>query len=432
METREELEATFRQHVLDLERRAMASIESLGFDRLLILAGPAKAKSAHDDQDYTFVATPAYAHFAPAPVPGAAVILGEGRRRLFLPHEESFWERPEPPDLDLLGSVYEIIPARLPSDAAGFVGPRTAVVSHDVAPFEVPALNMNPLSVREALDELRVKKSPYELEALRQASRRAALGHVAVKDAFLGGETSELALHLLYLSATQQDDADTPYKNIVAVNEHAAILHHVVYRRSKVDGARSVLLDAGATQAGYGSDITRTWAKSAGPFAELVARMAQLQDEVIARIEVGKMYEALHDEAHELLAGALIDTGLYRGSADSAVELGVTRAFLPHGLGHSLGISVHDVGCKKTQPRPENKYLRNTREIEAEQVFTIEPGLYFIDSLLGALRSEANGREVNWVLVDRLRSAGGIRIEDNIHVLERGVENLTRPHLANV
>ncbi|HEX6929315.1 MAG TPA: M24 family metallopeptidase, partial [Gammaproteobacteria bacterium] len=112
----------------------------------------------------------------------------------------------------------------------------------------------------------------------------------------------------------------------------------------------------------------------------------------------------------------------------------VTRAFYPHGVGHYLGAQVHDVGGKiadakgKAIPQPEDQpFLRLLREMDVDQVFTVEPGLYFIDSLLNGLRGSAAEKSVNWKRVDDFRPYGGIRIEDNVRVTKDGHENLTRP-----
>jgi Xaa-Pro dipeptidase len=87
---------------------------------------------------------------------------------------------------------------------------------------------------------------------------------------------------------------------------------------------------------------------------------------------------------------------------------------------------VHDVGCKVTPPRPDNPWLRNTSDIAVGQVFTVEPGIYFIPELLDRLRGEPLGNKVNWPLVDALSPLGGVRIEDNVAVMEGGTRNLTR------
>jgi Xaa-Pro dipeptidase len=108
------------------------------------------------------------------------------------------------------------------------------------------------------------------------------------------------------------------------------------------------------------------------------------------------------------------------------VASGVTRVLFPHGLGHSLGVQVHDVGCRLTPPRAENPFLRNTSTIEVGQVFTIEPGCYFIPSLLERLQTGPVASRVSWSAIDTLRRFGGVRIEDDVAVVEGGIRNLTR------
>ncbi len=173
-------------------------------------------------------------------------------------------------------------------------------------------------------------------------------------------------------------------------------------------------------------------------FRALLAGVEKLQQRLCGEVALGQPYEALHDRAHVYVGEALREVGVVRGSVDEAVKSGVTRAFLPHGLGHSLGITCHDVGCAEIKPRAENPFLRNTRSIEAEQVFTIEPGIYFIPALLGPVRADPRAALVDWKLVDMLAPFGGIRIEDDIRVRPAGavpagtatIDNLTRAHLA--
>jgi Xaa-Pro dipeptidase len=155
-----------------------------------------------------------------------------------------------------------------------------------------------------------------------------------------------------------------------------------------------------------------------------------LQQEIIRRIKPGMSYEDLHDDAHRLLAIALCELGIARASADELVARGVTRALFPHGLGHSLGVTVHDVGMKPRPPRPDNQFLRNTSVIEPGQVFTIEPGIYVIDSLLAPLEGDERRAMLDWDAIAALRPFGGIRIEDNVVVEDRGTRNLTREAFA--
>jgi Xaa-Pro dipeptidase len=106
---------------------------------------------------------------------------------------------------------------------------------------------------------------------------------------------------------------------------------------------------------------------------------------------------------------------------------------MPHGIGHLLGLQVHDVGGLQRSPgggeiaRPDgHPYLRLTRRLEPGFVVTMEPGLYFIDQLLSQARAQAHGAHINWPRVEQLRRFGGIRIEDDLAVTASGCENLTR------
>ena len=201
-------------------------------------------------------------------------------------------------------------------------------------------------------------------------------------------------------------------------------------RSKRAQPAQSLLVDAGACFAGYCSDVTRTWVKgggaSASAFAGLVAQAEAMQQRLCAQARIGVPYEALHDESHRQVGGILREMGVVKTSGEEAVAGGVTRAFYPHGLGHSLGLQCHDVGCATVKPRPDNPFLRNTTVISERQCFTIEPGIYFIDALLRPLREGPRSRDVDWKLVDALTPFGGIRIEDDVVVLENGIRNLTR------
>jgi Xaa-Pro dipeptidase len=111
--------------------------------------------------------------------------------------------------------------------------------------------------------------------------------------------------------------------------------------------------------------------------------------------------------------------------------------FFPHGVGHLLGLQVHDVagfsvdeqGAQKARPQG-HPYLRLTRTLEPGFVVTIEPGLYFIDMLLDEARNGAHGKHINWRRVDEFRPYGGVRVEDNVACTADEPENLTRDAFA--
>lgn len=418
-----DLAALHRAHVDTLLSRTAAALEAAGFSALAIHSGTPLKRTEADDQYWPLRPTPHFQHWLPLAEPGCVLVIAQGQKpRLYRPAAQSFWEAPAPPQSDHFWAQFEISAGKpeIPSGRVAFVGDDASAAA------QLGIASLNPPELLRELDRLRARKTPYEIECLAEANRRAARGHEELRRLFAQSDLSELQLHLAYLGATRQDDAETPYKNIVALDKHAATLHHIAYEK-RAQPAQSLLLDAGASFAGYCSDITRTWVKGAGAaasaFAQLVHGLERMQQRLCARVRIGVPYEELHDESHREAADVLRAAGISRLSSDELVARGITRAFYPHGLGHSLGLQCHDVGCALRPPRADNLFLRNTAEIAPEQVFTIEPGIYFIEALLGPLR---NSPDIDWKLVDALRPLGGVRIEDDVVVEARGIRNLTR------
>ena len=303
---------------------------------------------------------------------------------------------------------------------------------------ELPG-EINPQPLLDYMDFNRAIKSDYELELMRIASDIGVAGHKAAEEKFLQGGT-EFEIHLAYLAASAQNETALPYGNIVALNEHAAILHYQHQDRHHRSPAKSLLIDAGGQFCGYASDITRTYVQPGdehAEFAALLAEMQQHQDRILAQVKPGQSFADLHEFMHRSLCDVLVAAELVTCDAETAFEQRVNEKFCPHGLGHLLGIQVHDVGGhladnNGTPSPPSDRYpkLRFTREIENDQVFTIEPGLYFIDSLLAEAKQD--NAPVNWQNVEALHPYGGIRLEDNVRVLADGCENLTRDAYARL
>src|SRR5690606_19147576 len=250
---------------------------------------------------------------------------------------------------------------------------------------------------------------------------RGVRGHRAAERAFRAG-ASEFGIHLAYCQAAGQDANDLPYGNIVALNEHGAVLHYTDRDRVPPSPVRSFLIDAGASHGGYTCDITRTYSANSGDeFQALVDAVDAAQQRMCAQVRDGVDYRQLHLDAHLALGGILKDAGIIRVSAEEALSTGVSSAFFPHGIGHGLGLQVHEVAGFAasdrggTIPKPEgHPYLRLTRSLEPGFVVTIEPGIYFVDMLLEDLRTAGRGGSVDWDRVDAFRPYGGIRIEDNV------------------
>jgi Xaa-Pro dipeptidase len=440
-----ELASKYRDHVAALSQSYARVLSEAGFDGVVIHSGAPKPRSIFDDQFWPLRPVPHFHHWLPLETARSALYVESGKKpALFWFNVVDFWEQARKPESDHFWASFDVKEVKDPSAIKELLPPgggsgakKLAFVGEerpDCALWGLADAAFNPAELVKKLDALRVRKSPYELLCLREANRRASLGHKAVIDNFRAGDFSELDLHLRYLHATGQDDPETPYKNIVALGRHAATLHHVGYSRDRV-AAQSLLLDAGAKYLGYDSDITRTAVKGRGAaanaFAQLVTGLEKMQQELCKRAALGRPYEELHDQSHELLAPLLRDVGLAKkGTSDAElVASGVTRRFLPHGLGHSLGLQTHDVGCRNVNPEARNPWLRNTTAITPGQVFTIEPGVYFIDHLLAELRASPAGAAVDWKLADALAPFGGVRIEDDLFVTDAGVDNVTRDYL---
>lgn len=260
----------------------------------------------------------------------------------------------------------------------------------------------------------------------------AARAHRAAHNAFIAG-ASEYDIHMDYLRELRQTDNELPYPSIVALNRNAAVLHYQHQERTAPAQLRSFLLDAGAQFAGYAADVTRTYSAARDDFAALVAGMHTLQQSLCSLVRPGIDYADIHLQAHRLIAALLCEAGILNVTADEAVARGLTAVFFPHGVGHLLGLQVHDVagftidseGNTKAPPAG-HPYLRLTRKLEAGFVVTIEPGLYFIDALLDKARAASLAAAIDWPRVEALRACGGIRIEDNVVCTDAAPLNLTR------
>ncbi len=433
----------YLDHLATLQRQAEAALARAGHDALVIAAGIEKYAFL-DDRPYLFQPNPHFKHWLPLTShPHSWIAVRPGRRPrvvYYQPHD--YWHvPPEAPSGEWVAAV-ELVVIREPEQAAAaladVVTPHTAILGEADATLPELVPN-NPKRLLTLLHWARGMKTPYELAQMRAAQRRAVPGHLAARAAFLGGE-SEAGIHRAYLRATGHTDRDLPYTNIIGLNEHAAVLHYQYQDERAPAEARSFLIDAGAQVNGYASDITRTWvADGHDEFAALIAAMEREQLALVDEVREGVDYRDIHLSTHRRVARVLREAGLVRMSDEAMVAEGVTKPFFPHGIGHLLGLQVHDVGgfmaseSGGVADKPEgHRYLRLTRPLQAGMVVTIEPGLYFIPTLLRELRASRNAGQIDWAVVERLSRYGGIRIEDDVACRAGGEapENLTRDAFA--
>lgn len=430
----------YADHIRQIKQRTQAALQANQFDRIIIASGVEKFTFL-DDRPYPFCVNPHFKLWLPlVHHPHCWIAYTPGMRPkliYFLP--DDYWHLPPEAPSGEWTEHFEIATITSAEQACALLqGPgRTAIIGESDA--ALPGIEPNnPAGVVEHLHYHRAYKTPYEIAMMRLASQRAVRGHVAAREAFVEG-CSELAIHRRYLSATGHSDINLPYGNIVALNAHGATLHYQYQQAEPPPQSRSLLIDAGASHAGYAADITRTWAADKGDFADLIDAVDAAQRRLVAGVQAGVDYRDLHLQAHLQLARILQSEGIVALSAEGQVATGISRTFFPHGLGHLLGLQVHDVAGFAanenggTLDKPEgHPYLRLTRTLQPGMVVTIEPGIYFIDTLLAKLKMGEHAKVVNWERIELLRPYGGIRIEDDVVCTDGAPENLTRDAFAGV
>ena len=435
------LGALYASHLQTVSKRHDHALEQAGASHAIIYSGNPKVAFL-DDNNYPFKANPHFVSWAPLTcLPYSYIVYTRGETPVLVYFQpRDYWHVvPGAPDgywtdhfdIRIVHAIDDVV-AHLPDEREQCI----VIGEFDDEALAFGIDRINPSSAVNILHYARGNKSNYELATMRLASQRGVIGHRAAEAAFREGR-SEFEIHRAYCKAVSHTEPELPYGNIVALNTHGAVLHYTDLDRAAPEVVNSFLIDAGAQVHGYASDITRTYSYGDRRFQDLIDRMDNMQREIVNQVEVGVDYRELHIGTHKMLANILVDAELASGDPDTLLETGVTSAFFPHGLGHLLGVQVHDVGGfmenesgSIIDPPSGHPYLRLTRVLEENMVLTIEPGLYVIDMLLENLRGTPAADHVNWKTVDWLRPYGGIRIEDNVRVMVNDRENLTRDAFA--
>lgn len=431
----------YKAHLATLQERTRNALARFNLDALLIHSGEL-FNVFLDDHPYPFKVNPQFKAWVPVTqVPNCWLLVdGVNKPKLWFYLPVDYWHNVEPLPESFWTDEVELI-ALPKADGIGsllpgargniaYIGP----VAERALQLGIEAKNINPQGVIDYLHYYRAYKTDYELSCMREAQKTAVSGHRAAHEAFLSG-MSEFDINQAYLTATGHRDTDVPYSNIVALNEHAAVLHYTRLDSQAPSEMRSFLLDAGAEYNGYAADLTRTWAAhSDSDFAHLIKDVNDEQQALIATMKAGVRYTEYHEQFHRRIATLLLRHKIISGmSEDALVNTDITGPFMPHGIGHPLGLQVHDVagfmqddsGTHLAAPA-KYPYLRCTRVMEPGMVVTIEPGIYFIESLLKPWREGQYSKHFNWQKIDALKPYGGIRIEDNVIIHEKDVENMTR------
>ncbi|MEM7595733.1 MAG: aminopeptidase P family protein [Cyanobacteria bacterium P01_A01_bin.83] len=292
------------------------------------------------------------------------------------------------------------------------------------------------LELVQALVKLRSQHDELALQELRQAAAVSVEAHQAGMQATKSA-TTEASIRGAMEGVIIAHNMSCAYNSIVTT--HGEVLHNESYDHQLQPGDL-LLADVGAeTPNGWAADITRTWAVS-GKFSstqkDIYQLVLQAHDDCIAMVRSGVEYQEIHLRSALVIAEGLVNLGILRGNPQDMVDMDAHALFFPHGVGHLLGLDVHDMedlgdiaGYHSKRTRSDRfglGYLRLNRPLQAGMVVTIEPGFYQVPAILNDPHFRHKYQDVvNWEHLAKFQDVRGIRIEDDVLVTDSMPEVLT-------
>jgi Xaa-Pro aminopeptidase len=292
--------------------------------------------------------------------------------------------------------------------------------------------------VRAVIDQ-RAYKAPEEIAQMEEALMITAAMHTQLRKSVAPGKY-EAHLRGIAEGVAFAYQGRLSYGAICTVQGQT--LHNNAYHRQLKEG-NMLLCDIGAeNEMGYAGDITRTYPVNpafSSQQAEIYDLVLKAEVDSIKAVKPGIKYMDVHLGAARIITEGLKQIGLMKGDVNEAVAAGAHALFFPHGLGHMIGLDVHDmenlgennVGYDDSVKRSEQfgtAYLRLARKLEPGFVLTVEPGIYFIPELIDQWSSEGRHKDfIQYDKVEAYRNFTGIRIEDNVLVTSNGYKILGPP-----
>ncbi|NOT33618.1 MAG: aminopeptidase P family protein [Candidatus Eisenbacteria bacterium] len=410
---------------LEERRRRAAAAWGGQPDLVLIGSGDPISIAGCGDQVYEFMAHPEYVYLTDDVEPGALLAFDP----------QSGWQHFVPP-VTQAERVWEGLTQRAGTpltELAGWLAARRGrpIVTLGARLPGVASDVTRTVESRRALAQVRRAKDAIEVERMRHAARATAVGYAAARPHIRTGNT-ERAIAIELEAGFRRGGGDrVAYGTIVGAGSNAAVLHFMPTART-LSANDVVLIDAGAEVRRYCADVTRTY-PAGGAFEGFARDLFELvhavERETLARCVVGSRWRDIHLAAALQILDGLARLGIVKGTADALLEQGVHTLFFPHGIGHMVGLGVRDVGPdlpRLAVQAPPHLMVRIDLTLEPGDTVTVEPGIYFIPALLDDTDKRREYVDaVHWSRVDALRSFGGIRIEDNVHVTAAGPEVLT-------
>eukprot|EP00284_Hemiselmis_tepida_P008820 CAMPEP_0174918464 /NCGR_PEP_ID=MMETSP1355-20121228/3087_1 /TAXON_ID=464990 /ORGANISM="Hemiselmis tepida, Strain CCMP443" /LENGTH=516 /DNA_ID=CAMNT_0016163641 /DNA_START=48 /DNA_END=1595 /DNA_ORIENTATION=- len=382
-----------------------------------------------------------------------AIDVRDGSATLFIPRlpaDYAMWMGPiaSPEDFK---KKYEVEAVRYVDEIPAFVAefaPETLFLYEGVntdsrakgtpATFEgIEAYAADREVLHEAVYEARVIKSELELEVMRFANKVSSDAHIAVMRQVRAGmmeyQMESIFLHHCYSVGGMRHQA---YTAICGCGPNSSVLHYGhagAPNNRKLGRDQMVLNDMGNEYYCYSSDITCSFPVS-GVFTpqqrSIYEAVLETTVEVMSALRPGVEWFDMHELAERVLARHLIALGFLHGTVEDVMAVHLPAVFMPHGLGHLMGIDTHDVGgypkgAERAQ-RPGLRNIRLNRRLEEGMVVTVEPGCYFINHFIEeALSDEARAKYMDAAKVRGMVGFGGVRIEDDIIITSDGMELMT-------
>ncbi len=290
-----------------------------------------------------------------------------------------------------------------------------------------PLVEVREATLLQGLSLLRSQKTEAELKVMKEAARISALAHMKAMQSARPG-VYEFQLQSIYESELFFNNIrNTAFPTICAGGVNSSILHYSS-NNDRLKTNDLCLLDAGGEYQGYAADFTRTFPvgrKFSSRQKAIYNLVLSAQEEVLKAIRSGVMISCLQKICIDRLLEGLKDLGFIRGLSEDVFQHKTYRLFYPHGISHMLGLDAHDVFFKeKKSPSAE---VRADIPLKENYVITVEPGLYFNPYVLTDKTIRRQHRDfVCWDKVDSFLDFGGIRIEDNVVVTDKGCINLTK------
>ncbi|MEW6494424.1 MAG: aminopeptidase P family protein [Cyanobacteriota bacterium] len=399
---------------------------------------------------FPFRASSHFLYFAGLPLENAAIVLNQGKLELFVDEaspDSALWhgEMPKREEIAQIMGADDAFPlSELPARAAG----AATIAVQDATTYSQQAQVLNrPVATAnapqgidrelvKAIASLRLCHDAGALSELRQAAAVTVEAHKAGMKATPNANL-EAKVRAAMESVMIAHNMTCAYGSIVTV--HGEVLHNNQYHHPLQPGDL-LLADVGAeTSMGWASDVTRTWpvtGKFSSTQRDIYNVVLAAHDACIDKIRPGIEYLDIHLLAASVIAEGLVDLGILRGQVSDLVEMDAHALFFPHGVGHLLGLDVHDMedlgdlaGYEEGRTRSKRfglGYLRLNRPLKPGMLVTIEPGFYQVPAILNnpEFRSKYQAI-VNWERLSQFSDVRGIRIEDDVLVTEEGSEVLT-------